>query len=590
MANQGSFNYVWSFELPSTTAPNTSVLPSPSHIYTTTGPYSTQLVATNNTTGCKDSVALIINNNTIHPAPVVQFNAIRDVCLNNGTLDLTLGNYATETSNIPLTGGAVYSGPGVSLVGANYVFNPQAAGVIVGLNTITVKFTSTFGCPTEKTQTVRVLAKPVVNVFTTVGNKCVGATNAIVFHNEITQGAGIVTQWVYNWNDNSAPQTITSGADTTHVYLTATNFTPTLTLITDNGCKSDVKPLQLIVNPLPIPKFKYSDTVCLPAGKVLFTNTSANTSNNTYKWIFNDVPTTIKTAVNTDFTYSNIGPHPVKLIATDALTFCVDSITKNVTTIHPAPFASFDFSVPSVCIGSPVGVIDRSTFADGASNKWEWNWGDGALALGQSPAPRTYADANTYNVTLKITNSFGCFDDTVKAFTVHPFPVVNAGRDTIILQGGQTVLTPIVSGNDLLFSWTGTPAPLNLSSTIVQNPIASPVEDITYKLKVTARGGCFREDEVFIKVLKFPVIPNTFTPNRADSRHNYWDIKYLDSYPNNRVQVFTRTGQLVFESRGYLKPWDGNVNGKSLPFDTYYYIIEPGSGRQPVTGYVTIVK
>jgi gliding motility-associated-like protein len=587
MANQASFNYVWSFELPSITGANTSVLPNPSHIYTTTGPYSTQMVATNNTTGCKDSTAVIvINSSTIHPAPVVQFNAIPDVCLNNGTVII---NQASETSGIPLTGGAVYSGPGVSLSGGNYIFNPQAAGVVVGLNTITVTFTSTFGCPTVATKTVKVLAKPVVDVFTIVGNKC--ANNNTLFHNEITQGAGIVNTWIYNWGDGTPIQSVATGADINHFYTMAGTYNATLTLITDYGCKSDVKPLSVVINPLPLPNFNFTDTVCLPAGNVIFTNTTPNLSANTYSWVFNNTPPTINSSINTNFTYSAVGPHPVKLIATNATTFCVDSITRNVNSIHPAPIAKFDFSVPSVCIGTSVGVIDRSTFADGTGSRWDWNWGDAALAIGQSPAPHTYAVAQTYTVDLKITNSFSCFDDSAMSFTVHPFPVVNAGRDSVILQGGQLVLTPTVTGNDLTYLWTGTPAPINLSSTTILNPIASPVEDITYKLKVTARGGCVRTDEVFIKVLKAPVVPNTFTPNRADSRHNFWEIKYLSSYPDNRVQVFTRTGQLVFESRGYLTPWDGNgLNGTALPFDTYYYIIEPGTGRQPLTGYVTIIK
>jgi gliding motility-associated-like protein len=59
------------------------------------------------------------------------------------------------------------------------------------------------------------------------------------------------------------------------------------------------------------------------------------------------------------------------------------------------------------------------------------------------------------------------------------------------------------------------------------------------------------------------------------------------------VQVFNRYGQIVFESRGYTKPWDGTLggnNGKTLPFGTYYYVIEPGNGRKPVTGYVTLLK
>lgn len=112
---------------------------------------------------------------------------------------------------------------------------------------------------------------------------------------------------------------------------------------------------------------------------------------------------------------------------------------------------------------------------------------------------------------------------------------------------------------------------------------------MTYTLTVTARGGCSRSDDVFVKLLKFPKIPNTFTPNN-DGINDTWRIDYLNTYPDNRVQVFTRTGQLVFESRGYNTPWDGTIKGKPLPFDTYYYIIEPGNGRDPLTGYVTIIK
>jgi gliding motility-associated-like protein len=102
-------------------------------------------------------------------------------------------------------------------------------------------------------------------------------------------------------------------------------------------------------------------------------------------------------------------------------------------------------------------------------------------------------------------------------------------------------------------------------------------------------GGCVSTDDVFVKLLKAPVIPNTFTPNE-DGINDFWIIQYIESYPNARVQIFNRYGQQVFESRGYDKPWDGNYKGKPLPFGTYYYVIEPGSGRKPYTGYVTIVK
>ena len=116
-----------------------------------------------------------------------------------------------------------------------------------------------------------------------------------------------------------------------------------------------------------------------------------------------------------------------------------------------------------------------------------------------------------------------------------------------------------------------------------------PAFDIFYTLAVTAPGGCTTTDQMHIDVLKNPRIPNTFSPNN-DGINDFWEIQYLDKYATNHTQVFTRAGQKVFESRGKYKAWDGRYRGKPLPADTYYYIIEPGSGRDTVTGYVTIVR
>jgi gliding motility-associated-like protein len=96
---------------------------------------------------------------------------------------------------------------------------------------------------------------------------------------------------------------------------------------------------------------------------------------------------------------------------------------------------------------------------------------------------------------------------------------------------------------------------------------------------------------LFVKILVGIKVPNLFSPN-GDGINDRWLIKYLDSYPNCSLQVFTRSGQLVYETRQYTDgtAWDGTLQGKPLPFDTYYYILQPGSGRKSITGYVTIVK
>ena len=185
-------------------------------------------------------------------------------------------------------------------------------------------------------------------------------------------------------------------------------------------------------------------------------------------------------------------------------------------------------------------------------------------------------------------NTHGCNSDTIKKpFTVYPYPHVNAGPDKFVLEGGSVELESKTFANDPRYVWT---PDLYLTDARIARPrVMSPKTDMTYRLTLTGRGGCTVSDDVFVKLLKFPAIPNTFTPNN-DGINDTWRIDYLNTYPSNRVQVFTRSGNLVFESRGYNTPWDGTLKGKPLPFDTYYYIIEPGNGRDPITGYVTILK
>ena len=90
-------------------------------------------------------------------------------------------------------------------------------------------------------------------------------------------------------------------------------------------------------------------------------------------------------------------------------------------------------------------------------------------------------------------------------------------------------------------------------------------------------------------MLKYPVIPNTFTPN-GDGINDFWDIKYLNSYPGNTVNIFDRYGRKVYTSNGYNIPWDGTYSGAPLPTGVYYYIIDPKNGRKAIAGYVTIIR
>lgn len=84
-------------------------------------------------------------------------------------------------------------------------------------------------------------------------------------------------------------------------------------------------------------------------------------------------------------------------------------------------------------------------------------------------------------------------------------------------------------------------------------------------------------------------IANTFTPN-GDGVNDLWQINGIANYPQSEVQVFTRWGQRVFDSKGYAVPFDGTFNGKNLPDGVYYYIINLNTNCSLLSGSLTIIR
>jgi gliding motility-associated-like protein len=172
-----------------------------------------------------------------------------------------------------------------------------------------------------------------------------------------------------------------------------------------------------------------------------------------------------------------------------------------------------------------------------------------------------------------------------KSVVVNPYPTVQ-NETFYLLLGGTVTLEPITTGSNLQYLWTPS---LYLDQNTIKNPKVSGLPDsIIYTLTVTD-GECSGTGKIMVVALRDLKVPNTFTPNN-DGINDKWVIEALKGYPSCRVEVFNRYGQLVYESKGYGSAWDGKMNGKELPFGTYYYVIQPGNGHQPITGYVTLLK
>lgn len=90
-----------------------------------------------------------------------------------------------------------------------------------------------------------------------------------------------------------------------------------------------------------------------------------------------------------------------------------------------------------------------------------------------------------------------------------------------------------------------------------------------------------------------PVIPTVFTPNN-DGKNDLFVVDQLHNlYPFCEVKIVNRWGNLVYESVGYERPWDGtrNNNGEPMPLGTYFYRIRlnDGSGEE-LSGSISIVR
>ncbi len=87
------------------------------------------------------------------------------------------------------------------------------------------------------------------------------------------------------------------------------------------------------------------------------------------------------------------------------------------------------------------------------------------------------------------------------------------------------------------------------------------------------------------------IVFNGFSPN-GDGTNDSFVIQNIEQYPENRLEIYNRWGEMVFQARGYQNNWDGSWKGKKLPDGTYFYFLEVEMGEPATTtqlsGYLQI--
>jgi len=102
---------------------------------------------------------------------------------------------------------------------------------------------------------------------------------------------------------------------------------------------------------------------------------------------------------------------------------------------------------------------------------------------------------------------------------------------------------------------------------------------------------------VFVEVGPAPFkIYQGLSPN-GDGLNEYWRIDGIENFPDNRVQIFDRYNNLIFETSRYSNEdntWRGQTNHSmvngNVSEGTYFYSLTLGDGSDPLSGYVVLKK
>ena len=562
----------------------------PVHSYTTSGDYIVKLMVEGET-GCESEVV----TQTVHviALPVVNFNISQPAC---ETQDVTFTDLSTtaEGKIIKWTwdfgdGSTIEEKDSASPFTHKYV----ASGTYnVKLTVLTDK-----GCESvvfEKSIIINPL--PVVNFG--IPEICIRDSFA-QFTDSTSISDGSVLSYLWDFG-NPASGTLNSSnlKNPTHKYTISGTYQVTLTVTSASGCVVKIVKSFQVSGAVPKADFLVLNNTELCSNReVVFRNTSTVDFGTIGKveWFFDyGGDLSFKLVDDNPFPgkeyriqYPIFSAPASKQFTVRMLAYsggvCNDEEIQTIT-LKAAPEVVFT-NIPDVCQEVLPFKLTQASEKNSQAGIGIYS-GNGVSPSGIfNPA---LAGLGKHIIKYVFTANNGCADSLSREILVMPSPILFAGRDTIILEGGEVKLNAIASGSNLTYKWVPS---IGLSRDDIPDPVASPTDDITYALTVTSDQGCITIDALFVKVLKAPEVPNAFTPN-GDGVNDLWNIKYLESYVNASVKVFSRYGSVVYYSvKGYAQPWKGQMNGTDLPMGTYYYIIDPKTkGRKIISGSVTIVR
>ena len=274
-------------------------------------------------------------------------------------------------------------------------------------------------------------AAPVAE-FTVSGDRMAGSE--LAFNASSSTGTGLSYAWDFGDGETA------SGAQSTHVFTDAGDYTVTLT-VTDSDDRTDTTSQSLTITdagvPPAAPVAEFTVSGDRTAGSELAFNASGSTGTGlSYAWDFGSGDTA--TGAQSLYAFASAGDYTVTLTVTDSADQN-DTVTRTLTIAATGPQAAFATSGPA-----SAGQAQHfdATGSTGDSLTYYWDFGDGDVGR-NSQIAHIYDAGGSYTVNLTVTDADGDSDTSSQTFTVAAAPPPEAANGIIDGSVVNTENTPI---------------------------------------------------------------------------------------------------------------------------------------------------
>lgn len=260
--------------------------------------------------------------------------------------------------------------------------------------------------------------------------------------------------------------------------------------------------------------------------------------------------------------------------------------TASQTVTIPEEMEATLSSTPACDDGSPITLTVNVT----AGNPTSFSW-----TLDGQPIPQTGSSINVQDeggYTVTLTNAEGCTYE--RSINIRRQAIPEGLLPELEYYCSTRSSNPILlAGRGFeTYEWTLDGQPYPQGGRTLE--VAAPGE---YVVTMTTAIGCVRTDTVTIIESCDPEIiaPNAFAPG-SNPPNNTFSVFPNDFVDNFEIFIYTRWGELIYQSNTLEFKWDGTFNGELVPVGTYPYVMkytsrfEPERGAFEQKGSVTVIR